>query len=331
MQLERRLFLIKMNTWNKKFEKTMNHTYMVLHQESFFEEASQEDYRREMLLHNRIPGLLPVADQMMNGENSLYYEISSLVSIEEFYQGREMDFWAVRELLLGCMKVFSGLEEYLLDSSQLILTPEYIYIHPETKKPQFTFYPKYDKDARQSFMELIDYVLTNLDHSDEETVMLGYQVYRITRNPNFTMQELEPFLLSAKSIDYPVRQEEVNQSVREESFSDETLLLTPSMREEWQVQTPQTEEKPTKARKRRPEKKEKENTRQLSKEVIGMLAAVGAILIAGLVLFLSLNTRSLMLSSQVQMYLIGIILMGFFSIAVLGYAKSKKQLIEETT
>lgn len=39
-------------------------------------------------------------------------------------------------------------------------------------------------------MEFIDELLTRIDHTDERAVMLGYQVYRYTRNPNYVISEI---------------------------------------------------------------------------------------------------------------------------------------------
>ena len=111
---------------SKEFEKTMNHTYMVLSREIFFENNEDEDYRLQMLLQNNIPGLLYVSKQALNGENKLYYEISAMESLEESFLKKEMDYKSVRELLLGCVNIYSTLEEYLLEGEQLILTPKYI-------------------------------------------------------------------------------------------------------------------------------------------------------------------------------------------------------------
>ncbi len=112
-----------------------------------------------------------------------------------------MRYKSVRQLLIGFITIYSNIEEDLLDGKQIVLTPEYIYINPETKKPYFTLYPDYEKDSREAFVELVEYILEKLDHKDQETVMLGYKVYRITRNSNFTMQEIENLIVDSNKLE----------------------------------------------------------------------------------------------------------------------------------
>ncbi|MDE5697488.1 MAG: FHA domain-containing protein [Lachnospiraceae bacterium] len=174
------------------FERSMNHNYMILSKCSFFggSEDKGNDYRAKMLLENRIPGLLPVTHRLINGESRYYYEINSLQSLDRLYDKTEVRYDELRRLLSGCVSLFDRLEEYLLDGTQIIIKPELIYIDVERMEPYFVCYPDYEGDVRLSFMEFIDELLTRIDHTDERAVMLGYQIYRYTRNPNYVISEI---------------------------------------------------------------------------------------------------------------------------------------------
>lgn len=175
------------------FERSMNHNYMILSRCSFFGKESggkSDDYRTRMLLENRIPGLLPVTHRLVNGESRYYYEINSLQSLDRLYDKTEIRYDKLRHLLSGCVSVFDRLEEYLLDGTQMIMKPEFIYIDVERMEPYFVCYPDYEGDVRISFMEFVDELLTRIDHTDERAVMLGYRIYRYTRNPNYVISEI---------------------------------------------------------------------------------------------------------------------------------------------
>lgn len=174
------------------FERSMNHNYMILSKCSFFGKSGDKgsDYRAKMLLENRIPGLLPVTHRMINGESRYYYEINSLQSLDRLYDKTEIRYDELKRLLSGCVSLFDRLEEYLLDGTQIIIEPELIYIDVEKMEPYFVCYPDYEGDVRVSFMEFIDELLTKIDHTDERAVMLGYQIYRYTRNPNYVISEI---------------------------------------------------------------------------------------------------------------------------------------------
>ncbi|MBO5144726.1 MAG: FHA domain-containing protein [Lachnospiraceae bacterium] len=177
---------------NISYERSMNHNYLILSTCDYFgkKDAGCRDYRTKMLLENQIPGLLPVTHRQINGESRYYYEINSLQSLDRLYDKNGLGYDALRRLLFGCVSLFDRLEEYLLDGSQIIIKPELIYMNVDKMEPYFVCYPEYEGDVRLGFMEFIDMLLTRLDHTDEQAVMIGYQVYRYTRNPNYVISEV---------------------------------------------------------------------------------------------------------------------------------------------
>lgn len=174
------------------FERNMNHNYLILKKCDFFEMSKDKttDFRTRMILENLIEGLLPVSHRIVNGESRYYYEINSLQSLDRLYEKKEMKYEELKTLLLGCIKLFDTLEQYLLDGTQIIIKPEFIYLNVESMEPYFVCYPDYTGDVRLSFMEFIDDVLTRIDHTDQRAVMLGYQIYRYTRNQNYVLSEI---------------------------------------------------------------------------------------------------------------------------------------------
>ncbi len=178
------------------FERSMNHNYIVLSKCNFFGKCGEKktDYRTKMLLENHIPGLLPVTHRQVNGESKFYYEINSLQSLNRLYDKSEVRYDDLTKLLSGCVNLFNRLEDYLLDGAQIIIKPELIYVDVEKMEPYFICYPEYEGDVRLSFMEFIDEILTKIDHTDERAVMLGYQIYRYTRNPNYVISEIEKMM-----------------------------------------------------------------------------------------------------------------------------------------
>ena len=191
----------------KSFERNMNHNYMVLGRCDFFDKSQNEtDYRVRMLLDNKINGLLPVSHRMINGESKYYYEINSLQSMDRVYAKDELDHQQLCSLLKGCIRLYDALEEYLLDGSQIILKPEFIYLNMDSLEPYFVYYPYYENDARDSFAAFIEDLLRKVDHTDEQAVMLAYQVYRYTRNQNYVLNEIMQMLQNV-----PENHQEVNE------------------------------------------------------------------------------------------------------------------------
>ncbi|MDE6363447.1 MAG: FHA domain-containing protein [Lachnospiraceae bacterium] len=202
------------------FERSMNHNYMILSKRSYFglDDEGSMDYRTKMLLENHIPGLLPVTHRRINGECRYYYEINSLQSLDRLYDKSEIRYDDLRRLLSGCVSLFDRLEEYLLDGTQIIIKSDLIYIDVEKMEPYFVCYPDYEGDVRLSFMEFIDELLTKIDHTDERAVMLGYQIYRYTRNPNYVISEIGA-MMDHVLVDLVYRQKTSEQSVAQDTDS----------------------------------------------------------------------------------------------------------------
>lgn len=178
------------------YERNMNHNYMVLYQCDFFGTAKDNgrDYRVRMILENKIQGLLPVTHRQVNGESRYYYEINSLQSLDRMIEKSELKYRDLRAVLLGCVNLFDRLEEFLLGGEQIVMKSEFVYVNVESMEPYFVCYPNYTGDVRCSFMEFVDELLAHIDHTDEQAVMLGYQVYRYTRNPNYVLSEIRRFM-----------------------------------------------------------------------------------------------------------------------------------------
>lgn len=178
------------------YERSMNHNYMALGKCDFFGTAgdNSKNYRVRMLLENKIQGLLPITYRQVNGESKYYYEINSLQSLDRIMEKSALKYRELRALFLGCINLFNRLEEYLLSGEQIIIRPDFIYVNVESMEPYFVCYPDYTGDVRVSFVEFVDELLTRIDHTDEQAVMLGYQVYRYTRNPNYVLSEIRKFM-----------------------------------------------------------------------------------------------------------------------------------------
>lgn len=190
----------------KEYERTMNHTYLVLEKYSYFGEEEKTDYRKRMILDNQIPGLLPISCREGKDGHKYYYEVNSLETLDKLYEEVEISYEQLQKLFLGVIRLFQNLEEYLLEGMQIIMHPEYIYLEPEKMEPHFICFPDYEGNIRKEFVELVDYVLAKIDHTDERAVMLGYQVYRYTRNPNYVLSEIHQMLRTigeAEEVEVP--------------------------------------------------------------------------------------------------------------------------------
>ncbi len=167
--------------------RELNHNYLVLSPPT---EYIEENFETEIIKQNTINGLLEFDIRYYDGKQMLFYEISSKQSMENLYASSEMDFEIIRQLINGIYRIILLTEEYLISINNILLDPNYIYFDMGRKEISLVFCPGYNKNAKQSFSDLAEYLLNKVDHKDEKAVILAYKIYKNTRNQNFVLEEI---------------------------------------------------------------------------------------------------------------------------------------------
>lgn len=172
---------------NPSYRRDKDHNYMIL------EEAcpvTGNEFQVRMLILNQIPGILPCKMRKIDGEAGFYYEITSLQPMARIYEKKRMGREDIRQLLAGIGKAMNGAREFLLDTNQLLLDPDYIYMDVETKEVFLCCLPLYEGDASAAFRGLAEYILKKLDHGDQAAVLWGYEIYSKTIEENYSIQNV---------------------------------------------------------------------------------------------------------------------------------------------
>jgi len=169
-----------------RYQRSCNHNYLVLQKP----EEEAEDYQTQMLLENRIGGLLPMERRECEGREEYYYEISSLQPILRVYEHKELGWEEVRTITEGILDVYDRLQEYLLDDSHVVLEPEQIYQNLDDHSISLLFWPFYRGSREESFLHLAEYFLDRIDHRDTAAAMFAYRFYKIVRRDNFVPEDL---------------------------------------------------------------------------------------------------------------------------------------------
>lgn len=176
------------------FKREANDSYLIIEENNSImiddnpeeeEDAYYTDFHFRMITENSIPGLLSVSRQNFNGKNQFYYRISGKQSLKEAYEKKEMGRDDFMHLLLHLRDLLNTLNQYLLDSDYLLLSPEFIYVSATSGEVEFCMYPMNKKDIKKQIRSLCEYFLNHIDHEDEKVVSLAYQLYRLTREEKF--------------------------------------------------------------------------------------------------------------------------------------------------
>ena len=160
---------------------------MVIHSEP----VQNDNYTMRMISGNKIPGLLGFQEKWVNGLSFYYYDITSKQPLNRLTEHKKMTRAEIHTLISDLVLVLRQMERYLLDEQRICLQPEYIYMEPETRHGSFCLIPGYQSDFTREFLELAQYILDHVDHSDGEAVVLAFSVFRESRKENFGVEDIE--------------------------------------------------------------------------------------------------------------------------------------------
>lgn len=203
-----------------RYKRDLNSNYMILADE----DSEKENYEVRMITENRIYGFLPCVNQKHENMMEYYYEITGKQSMSLLYERRNLDFEQLKNFLRELDRVLEAAKEYLLNPDHFVLRPDFIYLHAKSEKLYLCYYPGHEKNIRESFLDLAEYLLGKLDKSDTKGIEFGYDLYQQALEPNFSLTEV-----LHKHMDMEEEKlKPVEQSVPVVSVQEETLQKTGS-------------------------------------------------------------------------------------------------------
>lgn len=198
-----------------EYERNLNHTYLVCRGIQ-----QEKDYQLQMLLNNRIPGLLACKMKKTDGKADLYYEISSKQPLNRLYVKKKMRFQAFQEMFQSLYHILLKMEEFLLPSEILIMKPEMIYVDIEKNKYYFCVIPEAE-EKNNSLQELLEFLLNCIDYEDEKAVATAYEWYKKSGEENCSFLSIYKETFEAReymAIGKPMQEISVNYSSKDEDI-----------------------------------------------------------------------------------------------------------------
>lgn len=201
--------------------------------------GKEDDFQVKMMERGNIQRCLPCKLRHINGSTHFYYDITSKISLKNYRNGKKWKREQITQLLNSIDSAQEELRKYLLAEDFLSLDPDLIFYDFDTKDFYFLFYPVGD-GSMHSLEGLLEYLLDNLDHQDEATSNIMYEVFEEAENGVLSIQRLKKKLddLEEKNSDKennaelsaegrepfrPTSQEEMNWFQSDEDSPESTL------------------------------------------------------------------------------------------------------------
>lgn len=135
------------------------------------------DWERQMIAHTSAEHLLFAECVRENEKTSLWYDITGKQSLDVMLETKALQYEGLCGLLLDLCRVVDVVESILLAPDGLLLLPECIFRDYRTQQMFFCYYPGNTQQLPEAFGQLLEYLLTRLDHGDERAVTLAYGIY----------------------------------------------------------------------------------------------------------------------------------------------------------
>ena len=171
-----------------EYRRELNRSYMVV---KTTVPGISGQYAYRMIRENRIKGLLPCQERVVDGESCLYFDISSRQTLGQFYEGKKLSAVRISRILGSVVQMQQELGEYMLDGESLLLEPGCMFADVETEEFFFCFYPGW-KATDHAYAGLADFFLESVDHGAEHAVNLAYQFYKLSKMPGFVLDSFMP-------------------------------------------------------------------------------------------------------------------------------------------
>ena len=180
-----------------EYRKTLNHNYLVIRKP----EDDRLDYELDMIMENRIYGLLDIETRMAEGKEYLYYEISSMQPLRSLYDHKELDWKTIRNICTELVKIYRTATDYMIDEAHLCADPSCIYIGMDDGKPGLLFLPELNIGKSENFIELAEYFLERVCHNDPRAALFAYRFYQTVRKDGFVMTDIERLIENCDAED----------------------------------------------------------------------------------------------------------------------------------
>lgn len=185
-------------------------------------EGLEEYYEYNMLINNKISGLLDCKPRYLEEQSYWAYDISSKKSLEQEYAMHKMGFKDLVDLFYGIHTSIKKAGEYLLKQESFLFLPQYMFKDLDSNELECLYFPDSgleSKEKKEAYRALADFLLDKVDHKDEHAVNITYHFYKISKEDFFSFEsfvsfmEKELLLAQAEEKKERVREEENNSSI----------------------------------------------------------------------------------------------------------------------
>lgn len=158
-------------------------------------EASLDE---KLIFQRNYQGILPMEKCYVNGGGQYWYNISGKQALDAYCRVNVIDHVFFERLILCICSQLEMLERNLIHSSCLVVDPELIFVNHTGEDFSFVLYPSTTSDFFNELQQLMEYLLTKLNHSDRDGVHDAYRIYEMTLTKGYSVTDLKTTILESR-------------------------------------------------------------------------------------------------------------------------------------
>lgn len=211
------------------YERDISRSYMKI---PAVEKACMDE---RLMVTRTYKGILPMEKCYVNGSGQYWYNISGHQALDTYCKMNGITQEFFERLLLCICKQVEVLEWNLVDTRCLVVDPEYIFVNSTAEDISFILYPDTKGDFWTELRQLMEYLLTKINHSDKQGVHQAYQIYHKTLTDGYSVTDLKQAILESR-VPADAMEEEVGRMgpIEEEVRSVKEELPEKEQQDSWQ-------------------------------------------------------------------------------------------------
>ncbi len=175
------------------------------------------EWEMQMIAHASLENVLFADCICEDGRSDLWYDITGKQSLDVLLEDRKLGYDLLCRILMGIYDGVEGVESILLRAESLLLMPESIFLDYERNQIYLCYCPGNVLAINEVFLQLMEYLLTKLNHDDERAVELAYGIYGQAEKSGWSLREIK----SMVCLSYQA--EEMFEEVAETQESEVTI------------------------------------------------------------------------------------------------------------
>ena len=196
-----------------RYYRDLKHSYVIVDVKDEAEDKNCR-YQQKVLESKRVKRFLPCSLRQINNEQFLYYDVTSMMSMEDRFAVKKMNYGQVKGFLTDLKNMLMSMSEFLLGEEGIVFNMGSIFANLSSDEFNFMFFPYSDDNPK--FSDFCEELLDFVDYEDEKASSLIYNLCDMIKEEGAMLLDVISSVISSDE-----EEESLETSVREESMDEQ--------------------------------------------------------------------------------------------------------------